>query len=122
MRNEALEFPKDTGHAFVSQERNAKTSKKLCGFVDPRLALIAPAEPTLTENTMALPQRVGFKAETVDEKGIWCPCTVEDISKDSVIISFDGQNVDWNRCTCDSREIRNRTVFKGAPNCKATIH
>ncbi|KAK2570143.1 hypothetical protein P5673_004900, partial [Acropora cervicornis] len=37
---------------------------------------------------MALPQTVGFKAETVDEEGIWCPCTVEDISKDSVIISF----------------------------------
>ena len=71
--------------------------------------LIARAEPTLTENRMALPQTVAFKAETVDEEGIWYPCIVKDISKDSVIISFDGQNVDWNRCTCDPRVRRPST-------------
>ena len=26
---------------------------------------------------MALPQTVGFKAEAVDEDGVWCACTVE---------------------------------------------
>ena len=41
----------------------------------------------LTENAMALPQTVGFKAETVDEEAIWCPCTVKDLSIDSVIVS-----------------------------------
>ena len=59
---------------------------------------------------MALPHTVGFKAEAVDEEGIWCPCTVEDISNDSVIVSFDGWNAEWNRCMCDPHEIRNRTV------------
>ena len=48
----------------------------------------------LTENAMALPQTVGFKAEAVDEEGIWCPCTVEDVSNDSVIVSFDGWNAE----------------------------
>ena len=72
--------------------------------------------PPLTENTMA---KVGFKAEAVDEEGIWCPCTVKDIRKDSVIISCESSNVDWNRCMCNPHEIRNRTVFKGVPNCKA---
>ena len=41
----------------------------------------------LTENVMALPQTVGFEAEAIDEEGIWCPYTVEDVSNDSVIIS-----------------------------------
>ena len=68
--------------------------------------MIARAEPTLTEITMALPQRVSFKAETFDEEGIRCSCTVEEISKDSAIISFD------TYCAYDTREIRNRTVFK----------
>ena len=44
----------------------------------------------LTENAMALPHTVGFKAEAVDEEGIWCPCTVEDVRNDSVIVLFDG--------------------------------
>ena len=91
MRNEALELPKVTGHHFVSCQRNAETSNTLSCLFDRRPVLITRAEPTLTENPMALPQHwVGFKAETVDEEGIWCPCTVEDISKDSVIISLDG--------------------------------
>lgn len=58
---------------------------------------------------MALPQTIGFKAEAVDEEGIWCPCTVEDVSNDYVIVSFDGWNAEWNRRICDPREIRNRT-------------
>ena len=36
----------------------------------------------LTENALVLPETVGFKAEAVDEEGIWCPCTVEDVSND----------------------------------------
>ena len=64
----------------------------------------------LTENAMALPHTVGFKAEAVNEEGIWSPCTVEDVSKDSVIVSFDGWNAEWNRRICDPREIGNRTV------------
>jgi len=56
-----------------------------------------------------LPQTVGFKAEAVDEEGIWHPCTVEDVSNDYVIVSFDGWNAEWNCRICDPREIRNRT-------------
>ena len=63
-----------------------------------------------TENAMALSQTVGIKAEAVDEAGIWCPCTVEDVRNDSVIVSFDGWNAEWNRYICDPREIRNRTL------------
>ena len=59
---------------------------------------------------MALSHTVGFKAEAVDEEGIWCPCTVEDVSNDSVIVSFDGWNAEWNCRICDPREIRNRMV------------
>ena len=36
----------------------------------------------LTENTLVLPETVGFKAEAVDEEGIWRPCTVKDVSND----------------------------------------
>ena len=35
-----------------------------------------------TENALVLPETVGFKAEAVDEEGIWRPCTVEDVSND----------------------------------------
>ena len=34
---------------------------------------------------MALPQTVGFKAEAVDEEGVWCTCTVEEVDDDYVI-------------------------------------
>ena len=34
----------------------------------------------MTENVMALPQTVGFKAETVYEEGVWCACTVEEVN------------------------------------------
>ena len=64
----------------------------------------------LTENAMAVPHTVGFKAEAVDEEGIWCPCTVEDVSNNSVIVSFDAWNAEWNRRICDPSDIRNRTV------------
>ena len=42
----------------------------------------------LTENASVLPETVGFKAEAVDEEGIWRPYTVEDISNDSMIDRF----------------------------------
>ena len=54
---------------------------------------------------MALPQTVGFKAEVVDEEGVWCVFTVEEVDYDYVIVSFDGRNADWNRRVCDPREI-----------------
>ena len=59
---------------------------------------------------MALPQTVGFKAEEGDEEGVWCTCTVEEVDDDYVIVSFDGWNTEWNRCVCDPREIRDRTL------------
>ena len=59
---------------------------------------------------MALPQTVGFKAEVVDEEGVWCAFTVEEVDYDYVIVSFDGWNADWNRRVCDPREIRDRTL------------
>ena len=55
----------------------------------------------MTKNVMALPQTVGFKAEAVDEEGVWCACTVEEVDNDNVIISFDGGNAEWNRRVCD---------------------
>ena len=63
----------------------------------------------LTDNAMALPQTVGFKAEEVD-KGIWWPCTVKDVSNDFVFVSFDGWNAEWNRRILDPREIRNLKI------------
>ena len=54
---------------------------------------------------MALPHTVGFKAEVVDEEGVWCAFTVEEVDYDYVIVSFDGWNADWNRRVCDPREI-----------------
>ena len=59
---------------------------------------------------MALPQTVGFKAEVVDEEGVWCACTVEEVENDNVIVSFNGWNAEWNRRVCDPREIRDRTL------------
>ena len=34
----------------------------------------------LTENVIALSQPVGFKADAVAEEGVWCACTVEEVS------------------------------------------
>ena len=34
---------------------------------------------------MALPQTVGFKAEAVDEGGVWCAWAVEEVDNDSVL-------------------------------------
>ena len=58
---------------------------------------------------MALPQTVGFKAEAVDEEGVWCACIVEEVNDDYVFVSFDGWNAEKNRSVCDPREIRDRT-------------
>ena len=59
---------------------------------------------------MALPQTVSFKAEVIDEEGVWCACTVEEVENDNVIVSFNGWNAEWNRRVCDPREIRDRTL------------
>ena len=59
---------------------------------------------------MALPQTVGFKAEAVDEEGVWCACSVEEVNDDYVIVSFDGWNAEKNRSVCDPREISDRTL------------
>ena len=64
----------------------------------------------MTKNVMALPQTVGFKAEVIDEEGVWCACTVEEVENDNVIVSFNGWNAEWNRRVCDPREIRDRTL------------
>ena len=50
---------------------------------------------------MALPQTVGFKAEAVDEEGVWCACTVEEVDDDYMIVSFHGWNAEWNCRVCD---------------------
>ena len=36
----------------------------------------------LNENVIVLSQLVGFKAKAVDEEGVWCACTVEEITND----------------------------------------
>ena len=36
---------------------------------------------------MAIPQIVGFKAEAIDEEGVWCACTVEEVDNDYVIVT-----------------------------------
>ena len=59
---------------------------------------------------MVFPQTMGFKAEAVDEEGVWCACTVEEVDDDYVIVSFDSWNVEWNHRVCDPREIRDRTL------------
>ena len=63
----------------------------------------------LIKNMMAFPQTVGFKAEAVDEEGVWCACTVEEVDNDYVIVSFDGWNGEWNHRVCDPWEIRDQT-------------
>ena len=59
---------------------------------------------------MALPKTVGFKAEAVDEEGLWCACTVKEVNDNFVIVFFNGWNAEWNRCVCDPREIKDRTL------------
>ena len=55
---------------------------------------------------MALPQTVGFKAEAVDEEGVWCACTVEEVDDDYAIVSFNGWNAEWNSGVCDPQDKR----------------
>ena len=68
MRNEALELPRDTGHNWYSIDGMQIHQKKL--------------NTQLTKNVIMLSQLVGFKAKVVDEEGVWCACTVEEISND----------------------------------------
>ena len=61
----------------------------------------------LRKNVMAPPQRylVGSKAEAIDEDGVWCICTVEEVEEEEVIISYDGWHVEWNCRISNPREI-----------------
>ena len=52
----------------------------------------------LTENVIALSQLVGFKAKAVDEEGVWCACTVEEITNDRLRYHF----VRWLECRVES--------------------
>ncbi|CAH3031560.1 unnamed protein product, partial [Pocillopora meandrina] len=55
---------------------------------------------------------VGFKAEAVDEEGVWCACIVEEVDNDYVIISSDGWNAEWNcRILNDVSALRRLTLL-----------
>ena len=78
------------------------------GFVDCKPVSIVQAECTVDrKHNGASTNSWLIKAEAVDEEGIWCPCTVKDVSNDSVIVLFDGWNAEWNCRIYDPREIRN---------------
>ena len=51
---------------------------------------------------------VGSKAEAIDEDGVWCICTVEEVEEEEVIISYDSWHVEWNCHISDPHEIRDR--------------
>ena len=46
------------------------------------------------------------KAEAIDEDGVWCICTVEEVKEEEVIISNDGWHAEWNCPISNPREIR----------------
>ena len=50
----------------------------------------------LRKNVMVPSQRylVGSKAEAIDEDGVWCICTVEEVEEEKVIISYDSWHVE----------------------------
>ena len=52
----------------------------------------------------------GSKAEAIDDCGVWCLCTVLSKSKETVTVSFDGWNAEWDRNICDPSEIREVTA------------
>ena len=57
----------------------------------------------------------GSKAEAIDDCGIWCLCTV--------MSSFNGWNVEWDRNICDPSEIREVTAVddRGAKRKRSNI-
>ena len=62
----------------------------------------------LTENALVLPETVGFKAEAVDEEGLWRPCTVKDVIRDRSFRLTAGMQS--GIAAYVPHEIRNRTV------------
>ena len=58
---------------------------------------------------------VGSKAEAIDEDGVWCISTVEEVKEEEVIISFDSWHVEWNCRISDPREIRDQCVILQTP-------
>ena len=52
----------------------------------------------LTKNVIALSQPVGLKAEAVTEEGVWCACTVEEVSNDRLRDCY----VWWLECRVES--------------------
>ena len=74
MRKEALELPRDTGHQLIFYRRNADSSKQTKRTVDRK------CNRTFTTS--------GFKAEAVNEEGVWGNCTVEEVSNDRLRICF----------------------------------
>ena len=63
----------------------------------------------MTKNEISLSKTVGFKAEAIDEEGVWCACTVKEVNNNFAIVSFDSWNAEWNRRVCDPIEIRDQT-------------
>ena len=82
------------------------------GFSDRSKLVLAQ----LRKNIMALSQRylVSSKAEAIDEDGVWCVCTVEEVEEE-VIISYDSCHVEWNCNVSDQREIRDQCVILRTP-------
>ena len=64
MRNEHLNYRRTIDNTLINRFRSHELNAQL------------------TENALVLPETVGFKAEAVDEEGIWRPCTVKDVSND----------------------------------------
>ena len=71
----------------------------------------------LRKNVMALSQRylVGSKLEAIDEDGVWCVCTVEEVEEEEVIISYDCWHAEWNCHISDPCEIRDQSVILRTP-------
>ena len=80
MRNEALELPRDTGHQ-LSIDGMQIYQNKLSGFIDRKAVLIAQTKRTGDRKCNHLCFHNQW-AEAVDEKGVWCTCTVEEVSND----------------------------------------
>ena len=89
------------------------SEKQVPGFSD-RSKLVLTQ---LRKNVMVPSQRylVGSKAEAIDEDGVWCICTVEEVEEEKVIISYDSWHVEWNCRISDPREIRDQCVILRTP-------
>ena len=89
------------------------SEKQVPGFSD-RSKLVLTQ---LRKNIMTLSQRylVGSKAEAIDEDGVWCICTVEEVEEEEVIILYDSWHVEWNWHIFDPHEIRDQSVILRTP-------